>query len=179
MEFCAMELTALQRFVWALISTYIDRQSLVKQALYTLKPSIFYVGQSSLSVEELVVLVQTDAKVPSTGYLYLDDKWEYYLHGSGCKLVNQDTLEPLEWDAPDVEIFDRYWFAVYATWWINTGQLDQKINQRIQRAQVKSQLETEMLILSIVNELEQLSLLRAPDSHNPNKLMKARALVQQ
>ncbi|MCA0457900.1 MAG: hypothetical protein LCI00_28295 [Chloroflexi bacterium] len=42
--------------------------------------------------------------------------WKHGVHGSGCKLVNLRSGEPLEWDGPNTEEFNIDWFINHLVW---------------------------------------------------------------
>lgn len=50
--------------------------------------------------------------------------WNYYLHGCGCRLEHQTSGEPLDWDCPDVDTFDPYFFEEYVAWLVRQSDGD-------------------------------------------------------
>jgi len=45
-------------------------------------------------------------------------EWEYFFHGDGCRLINVETNERLQWNIRngDLHRFDRFWFVDYLEW---------------------------------------------------------------
>jgi len=46
--------------------------------------------------------------------------WVYYLHGKGCRLHNTLTGEVIDWDCPNVEAFNPYFFINHLRWRLET-----------------------------------------------------------
>ncbi|HSG42479.1 MAG TPA: hypothetical protein VLA72_04925 [Anaerolineales bacterium] len=44
------------------------------------------------------------------------ETWNYFMHGGGCKLINQKTGEPIDWDCPDPMQFDAFKFCFHLKW---------------------------------------------------------------
>ena len=47
-----------------------------------------------------------------------NETWHYFCHGYGCRLINLESLEPIDWDAPDLNEFDVYSFLNHLKWLI-------------------------------------------------------------
>jgi len=60
-------------------------------------------------------------EVPQEGFWtdQTDQKWKYFLHGKGCRLVNCETSEPIDWDCPDVSRCDPWKFSYHLEWQLN------------------------------------------------------------
>ena len=51
-----------------------------------------------------------------------NNEWRYFLHGGGCRLTNIKTGEPIDWDCPDVNSYDRYKFTDHLEWQISSPE---------------------------------------------------------
>jgi Domain of unknown function (DUF6896) len=60
--------------------------------------------------------------LPQTG-IWRDgenNEWRYFLHGSGCRLTNTQTGEPIDWDCPDVNKYDKWKFMFHLLWQLSS-----------------------------------------------------------
>ena len=55
-----------------------------------------------------------------------NNEWRYSLHGGGCRLTNIKTGEPIDWDCPDVNSYDRYKFTYHLEWQISSPERAEK-----------------------------------------------------
>jgi len=53
-----------------------------------------------------------------------EGNWEYFFHGNGCLLTHQMTGEVIDWDAPNVKVFDSWKFIYWLEWVIETKPND-------------------------------------------------------
>src|SRR5205807_4857911 len=90
MEGSGLDLTLIQSALLALVREFVRRQQLARELLQEVRPDIAAgPGQG----------------VPRPGKKYVSrtqrgvwrQEWNYFIHGSGCRLVNIATLEPIEW----------------------------------------------------------------------------------
>ena len=68
-------------------------------------------------------------KLPQSG-IWVDsenNEWTYFLHGKGCRLVNVKTGEPIDWDCPDVNKYDRWKFMFHLMWQISSPERAEKL----------------------------------------------------
>jgi len=105
------------------IAYYIGRQKIVAQAMTELGLDITTKFNSKTPLEDNELdkfkkWGEQRSKIPNRGSWVDKDgnEWEYFLHGSGCLLTNIKTGEPLEWDVPQVESFDPYFFHDNLFW---------------------------------------------------------------
>jgi len=42
--------------------------------------------------------------------------WKFFFHGGGCCITNLDTGEPIDWNGPDPQSFDPYFFIRHLEW---------------------------------------------------------------
>ena len=59
------------------------------------------------------------------GYWGQANEWQYSLHGGGCRLTHTITGEVIDWDAPDLNRFDPYWFVGWLQWYLSQNTNDQ------------------------------------------------------
>ena len=64
----------------------------------------------------------SERKLPQSGIWVDSEKndWKYFLHGSGCRLVNVKTGEPIDWDCPDVNRYDIWKFMFHLMWQLSS-----------------------------------------------------------
>jgi hypothetical protein len=104
----------------SLIKEYIKRQAIVEKCLKEKRPDLLAMVDKTISDTEVVRLVEAHKHEPNSG-VWEDSgqNWTYYIHGKGCRITNNTTSEPIEWDIPDIDVFDRYWFGNWVRWWLN------------------------------------------------------------
>jgi hypothetical protein len=49
-----------------------------------------------------------------------NNEWRYFLHGSGCRLTNVNTGEPIDWDCPDISKYDKWKFMFHLMWQLSS-----------------------------------------------------------
>lgn len=69
-----------------------------------------------------LALRATERKLSQSGIWYDNEKneWKYFLHGSGCRLTNVKTGEPIDWDCPDVNRYDTWKFMFHLMWQLSS-----------------------------------------------------------
>ena len=78
---------------------------------------------------------------------YENNEWQYFLHGGGCRLTNRKTGEPIDWDCPDVNSYDKYKFLHHLEWQLSSSERAEKLTKS--RRLEKDKLE------SLINEIVQ------------------------
>ncbi len=123
-----MNQESVQVAVLALLRRYVARQQLAADAMQQLRPDLwFQTHQEEWTAPILVKLTALQAQVagiPQKGYWGEHDEWEYFFHGGGCRLVHTATGEPIDWDAPNLRRFDKFWFLNYLQWALATDAAD-------------------------------------------------------
>lgn len=118
--YITMNQESFQIAVWTLLRRYVARQQLAADAMQQLRPDLwFQAHQREWTVALLVELktMQTQvAGIPQKGFWGEHDEWESFFHGGGCRLVHTLTGEPIDWDAPNLRRFDKFWFLNYLQW---------------------------------------------------------------
>ena len=76
-----------------------------------------------------------------------NNEWQYFLHGGGCRLTNRKTGEPIDWDCPDVNSYDKYKFLHHLEWQLSYAERADKLS--LSRRLEKAELE------SLINEIVQ------------------------
>jgi hypothetical protein len=74
-----------------------------------------------------------------------NNEWRYFLHGGGCRLTNVKTGEPIDWDCPDVNSYDRYKFLHHLEWQLTSSEQANKLC--LSRSSKKGTLK------SLINEI--------------------------
>lgn len=77
----------------------------------------------------LLALRSSERKLSQSG-IWIDSEnndWRYFLHGKGCRLVNVKTEEPIDWDCPDVNKYDRWKFMFHLMWQISSPERAEKL----------------------------------------------------
>ena len=75
-----------------------------------------------------------------------NNEWQYFLHGGGCRLTNMKTGEPIDWDCPDLNSYDKYKFLHHLEWQLSSPERADKL--AMSRTLEKDELES--LISEIV-----------------------------
>lgn len=76
------------------------------------------------------------------------NEWRYFLHGGGCRLTNIKTREPIDWDCPDVNSYDRWKFMFHLQWQL----LSQERAGKLVSANLWVRHSLEPLMEEIINE---------------------------
>ena len=56
-----------------------------------------------------------------------NNEWRYFLHGSGCRLTNVKTGEPIDWDCPDVHKYNKWKFMFHLIWQLSSSERGDKL----------------------------------------------------
>ena len=105
-----------------LVRRFVERQKLVYQVMEEIRPDKLmfvrmYEQHQGKPTEEDFSAYSEYAKwfveTPQGGWW---GEWVYFFHGAGCRLMNILTGEPIDWEAPDVDRFDRFFFSDYLKW---------------------------------------------------------------
>jgi hypothetical protein len=73
------------------------------------------------------------------------NEWRYFLHGGGCRLTNLATGEPIDWDCPDTNSYDRYKFFYHLEWQMTSSE-------RVEKLSFSRNVEKETL-KTLINEI--------------------------
>ncbi len=148
------ELTNTQLAVYSLVKEFVQRQSLVYDALKDIRP-------------DFVGVTDEERRRPSKDYIRATQKgnwgknkeWTYYIHGGGCALTHAITGEPIEWDAPDLHRFDPYWFVNWVKWRVRQNAAAEIVGAISSRIEDQDE-EFRKFIFDILGQLSRLGLLR-------------------
>jgi len=114
--------------ILTLVQGYVERQAIVLTSMQQLHSPVFILSYSDEWTDELIdqyrQAVEDAAHIPQRGYWGDNNEWQYFLHGGGCRLIHTLTGEPLNWDAPKVERFDKFWFLDYLVWLLTNDSTD-------------------------------------------------------
>jgi hypothetical protein len=128
-----MVLDAVQMAFLSLVRRFVERQKLVYAVMEQMRPDKLmfvrmYEQQAAPPSEEeerayLNYALQY-AGNPQGGFWGRNNEWMYYFHGGGCRLIHTITGEPIDWDAPDVNRLDRFFFVDYLKWAFRSNSAD-------------------------------------------------------
>lgn len=166
MEGGRLAMNSIQLAVHSLVSSFVQRQKLVLAALSEIRPDLL-----DMVGEKRVRPTKEYIKLTQSGYWGEDKEWRYFIHGRGCRLIHTVTKEPIEWDAPDVQRFDPYWFVNWVDWLLT--QEDKSEHIRIIKTQCKDQHNEDVktLVFNVLDQLQQAGvLLLHPDRTNQYEL---------
>jgi hypothetical protein len=155
--------------VQSLIQKYIDRQLIVLAAIKDLRPK-FLLNTTPAEALYLAALEAQVDGIPDVGYWGDENEWSYHIHGGGCRLIHTVTEEPIDWNAPNPEVFDLFSFLKHLEWEMEQESENDDITiiKHNFRAQSRTLRE---FVLDIVNILCQNDRLIRVDHANPNKFI--------
>src|SRR5258706_8288380 len=155
------ELNDNQGAVYSLVKEFIQRQSLVHDALKEIRPDLVGVTE-----EERLRPSKDYIRATQKGTWGKNNEWDYYIHGGGCALTHVETGEPIEWDTPDLRRFDPYWFVNWVKWKVSQNVTDKSLMFIRSRVGVEDN-EFRKFIFDILGQLSHLGQLRHyPDRTN-------------
>lgn len=141
-------------YILSMIGTYIARQQLACEAMAELRPdkvaTARFVGRREISFEEVLDLAEQYKDAPYNGFWNRHGNWKYSIHGGGCRLTNIETGEPLDWDAPDREVFDLYFFATWLMWVTKQEQQARDITEAVIKP-IIAELEADGYLTRVAN----------------------------
>jgi hypothetical protein len=168
-----MGLNKIQQQIFVLIQQFLERQALVLEVLEDLRPDIVLQSRShnKKSTREYLLEIQKlrrqYSKIPNPGFWGENQEWEYYIHGLGCRLKHVITAEVIEWDLPDLNIFDSFWFIAYIEWLFKSNIEDDNI-QMVKEFQIKNNLTLQEIIFPVLEQLENQNIIsRVINGSNP------------
>jgi hypothetical protein len=101
------------------IQQFVERQQIVEQALRELRPEFL------LSFDDYFDwIMQNPASNPDSGYWGEHRAWRYSIHGHGCRLTHIETGEPLDWNPPNVDVFNLWFFKRWLEWALTQEHLE-------------------------------------------------------
>lgn len=167
-----MDLTFTQLIVYRLIKKYISRQQMVLAAITNLRPDILAFAKGVIN-DEVLQMVEKYASVPQTGYWDTTKEWSYFIHAGGCKLIHTVTHEPIEWDAPNVREFDRFWFMNYLVWWLGYSlPIDENSETDLKEWFDSNNKMLQGNVFDAIDDLQSMGLLmQSSTTINPNKFV--------
>jgi hypothetical protein len=142
----------IQNAVFSTVLGFVKRQEIALKALSELRPVILRIAGKRDFTDTQDGVTQEKADVPSIGYWGEKSEWEYFIHGLGIKLIHTTTREPIEWDGPDVNTFDQYWFLEHLEWLLEQGTDNEDILP-IKDHLTKSDVAFEDVIFELLSQL--------------------------
>lgn len=107
------DIHSVEMSVLLLVQRFVERQRITFDAIKALRPALVEAAHINLSQEKLVSILSRYMDEPWQGHWH---EWTYHFQGAGCRLINDETREIIEWQARDIETFDRYWFVNWIEW---------------------------------------------------------------
>jgi hypothetical protein len=86
------------------IRQFVERQKIVERALRELRPDFFL--RFLNAADYFAWRRNNPISTPQAGDWGGRQEWHYFIHGGGCRLTHAETGDMLDWDAPDVDVFD-------------------------------------------------------------------------
>ncbi len=160
-----MELSNIQHAIFATILKYVERQKIALEAIIDLRPDIWILTSGENLNEELIKRTEVSVHTPQSGHWGTGKEWSYFIHGLGIRLLHTITQEPIEWDAPDINTFDRYWFVNYVEWLLNQHSEEQTLST-IRTSLVKNGDTMQANIFQILDQLVLAGILSGPYKTN-------------
>lgn len=103
-----------------LVEHYLRRQALVAVAMLQVHPSALQLGGTHLFKFEIGPFIDAwqrrILRQRNWQAGVWQGEWRYHVYGTGCRLTNIHTDEPLAWDAPDVTRFNENDFWTHLRW---------------------------------------------------------------
>jgi len=161
------QLNTHQKAVLNLIRQFVNRQRLVFEAIRELRPTVL-LSTGAIKREDLVGKLKLRSEIPDKGLWGKNKEWEYSFHGLGCKLTHMVTREPIEWNAPSINNFDRYWFMNWTNWYLQQNSEDSSL-QSLKSLLAESNSSIEELVFSILNQLEAMKIVIRSSTQYPNE----------
>jgi hypothetical protein len=122
----------------SLIAYYIQRQRLVLLAMLDVHPFPLLMGGENIVgiyIQPYIAAYReresklTEDTIHTLQSGVWKQDWKYRVHGIGCSLVHRQTLERLEWDAPDPDAFRFDWFYEHLLWRLTHESDDPHVHQ--------------------------------------------------
>lgn len=107
------DVVSLEVSVLNLIKRFVQRQQVTLDAFRALRPAIVDAEHITCDEPKLIEILTQYMDDPWQGHWH---EWSYYFQGAGCRLINGETAEIIEWEAADLNTFDRYWFVNWLEW---------------------------------------------------------------
>ncbi len=125
-----MTLTLGQAAFLLQIRRYAERQQLAYDATEELRPDLLMLTEEQWTQEDVRDYVEFATQlmgVPQAGYWGENKQWRYFFHEYSCRLTHTVTEEPIHWDTPSIERFDKFWFIDHLRWALQQPGSDQAL----------------------------------------------------
>jgi len=153
----------IQSAVHSLASSFVQRQNFALAALSEIRPDLLDENRIRPTKEYI--------KSTQSGYWGEDKEWRYFIHGRGCRLIHRVTGEPIEWDGPEVQRFDPYWFLNWVVWLLTQEDKSEPIRTIKALCENLHDEDVKTLIFSVLDQLQQAGVLLChPDRTNQYEL---------
>lgn len=162
------ELNKIQLTILRLLETFITRQYLVFTAMQEIAPDKLYDIPRAMIESEIDGVLRHIPK-PRPDYCGSNNEWKVWVHGIGCKLTNVESGEPIEWDAPDTQVFDAYWFSNWLTWHLKNSEPTDATTALLTRHLAETDSDVKTLVFETVNQLLKAGILLDVNARSLNK----------
>ena len=145
-----------------LLAKFVDRQSIVLEAMRDLRPYIIMPIEEQGTPELWSQLKRKYAQKDGRGYWGDNDEWAYRLHGIGCHLTHTITNEIIGWDVGSLRQFDPNWFIDWLDWLIGYDSESKEVlllKQELGQDNINRD-ELRAYIKSLLGELVDLEIIR-------------------
>jgi hypothetical protein len=148
------QLDPTQAKLFTLVERFVQRQHLVVEAIKEIRPDLLseHIGGETKPRPPKEYIRATQA-----GDWGKNKEWDYFIHGGGCRLIHKVTKEPIEWNAPDINKFDPYWFCNWVQWLLSQSTEDESEKEIVftLESRLKSQDIKEMrkIVFELLNQL--------------------------
>lgn len=147
------QLTPLQAIVYDLARRYVERQRLCRLVLQEIRPDLISDDGPPLPRASREYAHRTQIGTWGDG-----GEWNYHIHGGGCRLINKQTQEPLDWWDPNITRFDAQSLAYWVAWLAQTNGDESAARTLQEFAGEFFQGDLRLCLLSILGELSTTSL---------------------
>jgi hypothetical protein len=158
-----MTLNAIQAAVLELLHYYIERQTVARDVLLARRPDLLAAAEDDPDTEALTA--EFDG-APLYGRM---GPWQYSIHGTTITLSNTRTGEPIDWEPPDLNQFDRSAFAIYVGWFLKVDP-DNLYGQRIREYLAFTHMGVQAFVYQTLEQFHQSGLL-SPRYYNRYTLL--------
>ncbi len=122
-----MELNRIQAAIYTHVVYYTHRQQTVRQVFEDLRPEwlefeeAIWHGDDDEIVMEIAARMKANITSP-IGRWGANQEWRYQFRGKGCILTHQISHEPVQWEIPHINRFDRRWLVDHMYWFVGKAK---------------------------------------------------------
>jgi hypothetical protein len=155
----------------SLIQIFVERQQIVVEAMEEVCPRRLRMAGISREIASEAYWKEISSNKlrdqPQFGEWH--GEWKYFWHGCGCRLKNLSTGEIIEWDAPDLQTFDKYWLSNWIAWAFTQQNHDESMSV-VHSAAEASSVNPKNFIFMLLDHLRETGKIIQSSPRNFNKL---------